>query len=128
MADQVVIRETLSITTQNITEEDKVLGQMYNKVAMKALKQADHYLRKGPDDARLAITKAFMSSIARLSAIDSKTQIDESREALFSTMDKITAIEESRPVVTASSILDSISHDPLPKALDRRSDDQDIDS
>ena len=107
--EQQIVKETLSVTTTAVTEEDKALGHEYNRVLWRALAQADRYLTHGPENARLAITKSFLQAASRLSAIDSNSVVEESRTRLLTTMSKMSEI------VDASST----------PALAGRSDDQD---
>lgn len=107
--DQVVIRETLSITQQNVTDEDKAIGSEVNRLTWKALAIADEMLDFGSDRDRAMVVRLLLNSAAKLSSLDSKTQIDESRMALFNTVDKLAQVNEVRPIVTASEILDAVT-------------------
>jgi hypothetical protein len=82
--DQQFIRETISVTSTNITEEDKLLGAEFNRTMWRALAQANLYLKHGPETARLAITKSFLTAASRLSALDSQSEIEEHRVAFLS--------------------------------------------
>lgn len=79
--DQSYIREVISVTATNITDEDKALGAEFNKTMWRALAQANLYLTHGPETARLTITKAFLTAASRLSALDSQSEIEEHRIA-----------------------------------------------
>ena len=125
MADQVLTREILSITKTNATKADKELASRFNQVAWRALGQAEMYLIEGPEAARLAVTKSFLTSISKLASLDTKTEIEQHRLAFLGTLKSMTEIEESLPVVTADEIYDAISHDPLPSPSPRQSHDQD---
>lgn len=114
MADQVVVRETLSVTSVNVTEEDKAIGSEINRLTWIALKQAELYMRFGPERERSMVVRLLLTSASKLSSLDSKTQIDESRTALFQTVDKLSAVAESRPIVTASEILDAVTTETEP--------------
>jgi hypothetical protein len=122
VADQVVVRETLSVTSVNVTEEDKALGFEYNRLAWMALKRAELYLQFGPERERLAVVKSFLASTAKLSSLESKSQIDESRTALFNVLDQISAVEEVRPVVTALDILNAASTETVAGRPDNQDD------
>jgi hypothetical protein len=82
--DQQVIRETISVTSTNVTDEDKALGAEFNKTMWRALAQANLYLSHGPESARLTITKSFLTAASRLSALDSQSEIEEHRLAFMS--------------------------------------------
>jgi hypothetical protein len=106
--DQTVLRETISITNVNITDEDKALGHEFNRTMWRALARANLYLTHGPESARLAVTKTFIQAAARLSAVDAQSEIEEHRIAFMRTMSKMTE-----------------AIDVEPKALAGRADDQD---
>lgn len=134
MVDQVVTRETISITATNFTEADKALSAEWNQVAFKALRVANRYLDLGPEHARLAVVKSFLSSLSRISALDSKEEIKASRTELLTALQKMKAPEEL-PVITATSNPAApYSHEPPTpaallspsvEALARDADDQD---
>ena len=90
--DQTVIKETISVISQHVSEQDKELGAEFNRVAWLALQQAAVYLRFGPESARLAVTRTMVQSMARLSAVDTKAQIEEHRIALMRTMAKMSDV------------------------------------
>lgn len=99
--DQTVIRETLSITTKNVTEDDKALGAEFNRLAWMAMEQAERYLVCGPEDARIAVTRDFIKAMSRLSAADSSRELEEHRVAFMS---YITGEPSHEPVaITATS-------------------------
>lgn len=81
--DQTVVRETISVITTSATQEDKALGAEYNRTMWRALAQANLYLTHGPESARLAITKSFLTAASRLSALDSQSEIEEHRTAFM---------------------------------------------
>jgi hypothetical protein len=91
--EQQILRETLSITSVQVTDEDKALGHEVNRVMWRALAQADRYLTHGPEPARLAITKAFLTMASRFSAIDSNAVVEQSRVQLLSTLSKMQSID-----------------------------------
>jgi hypothetical protein len=80
--EQQVTREVLTITTLNPSAADKAVGARFNQVAMKALDRADIYLTHGPENYRLAITKAFLGAISRLSAADAEEHISLARQSV----------------------------------------------
>ena len=90
--DQTVIKETISVISQHVSQEDKELGAEFNRVAWMALEQAALYLEFGPEPARLAVTRTMVQSLARLSAIDSKAQIEEHRVAFMRTLAKMSDV------------------------------------
>lgn len=90
--DQTVIRETVSVISQHVSEQDKELGAEFNRVAWMALEQAALYLKHGPEPARLAVTRTMVSTLARLSAIDAKAQIEEHRVAFMRTLSKMSDV------------------------------------
>ena len=90
--DQTVIKETISVVSQHVSEADKELGAEFNRVAWLALQQAAVYLRFGPESARLAVTRTMVQSMARLSAIDAKAQIEEHRLAFMRTLRKMSDV------------------------------------
>lgn len=79
--DQTVIRETISVTAAHVTDEDKALGAEFNKTMWRALAVANRYLSHGPESARLAIVKSFLSAASRLSALDSQSEVETARLA-----------------------------------------------
>lgn len=100
--DQTVVRETISVVSTNISDEDKQLGAEFNRLAWMALNQAERYLRCGPEEARLSVTKDFLKALTRLSAADSSSQIEEHRTAF---MTYITGEDpnDPTPAITATS-------------------------
>jgi len=111
--ESTVYRETLSVTATEISDEDKALGRRYNEVLWRALEQAETYLLFGPETARLQITKSFLQSASRLSAIDSQTEVETHRKSFLAVLSKMTD-------VIPAEIVDAET-----KALAGRSDDQD---
>lgn len=102
MVDQVVTRETISITATNFTEADKALSAEYNALVFKAFRVANRYLSFGPEHARLAVVKTLLTSASRISALDSKEEIKASRTELLTALQKMKAPEEL-PVITATT-------------------------
>jgi hypothetical protein len=81
--DQVVIRESIATISQNVTEQDKALGREFNALQWEALKIAHRYLKYGPEDCRLAVVKSVLSATARLSAVDTQSEIETHRTAFM---------------------------------------------
>lgn len=83
MADQIIARETLSITHTNVTEADKELGAYFNRTVWKSLQWANLWLDFGPDTHRLAAAKELWKAAAKLSALESKDDVALARESLL---------------------------------------------
>lgn len=112
--DQQVIRETLTYTTRNLTEADKALGAEFNKTAFRALAIANRYLTHGPDAARLAVVKSFLSAISKLAAVDAKAEVEASRQIFLRELHQMTEIVAVDPEVTPTGVVDALTHAPLP--------------
>ena len=93
VADQVITRETISITHQNVTEVDRELGAAFNRTAFKALQYAARVIEYGPDAARVPIVRSFLGAIAKLSVLESKDEIAASRETLMNAMTRMAALD-----------------------------------
>jgi hypothetical protein len=117
--EQQIIKETLSVTATRVTDEDKALGHEYNRILWRALARADLYLTHGPEQARLAVVKSFLSSAARLSAIDSTSVVEESRTDLLTTLSKMSEIDPPSPITP------TFSDAPTSTALVRQPNNQD---
>lgn len=116
MADQVLTREVLTVTTTNVSDEDKKLGAEVSRLQWKALAVAERYLDFGPETARRDIVKALLASAARLGAVDANQQLEVSRTALLDAMAGMREIGDKQP------IYDAASH-ALPEALAEPTDD-----
>lgn len=116
--DQVLTREVLTVTTQNVSEEDKALGAEVNRIMWLALAQAERYLLDGPESGRQAVVKAALAAATRLGAVDAKREVEVARSALLEVMSGMQDIGEAQP------IYDAASHAP-PTALAEPADDQD---
>jgi len=103
--ENTVYRETISVTSTQISEEDKALGARYNQVLWRALEQADIYLKHGPESARLQITKSFLSAASRLSAIDSQSEIETHRASFLAVLAKMTDVIPAEVVDAESQAL-----------------------
>lgn len=90
--DQTVIKETISVVSQHVSDADKALGAEFNRVAWLALEQAALYLEFGPEPARQAMTRTFIATLAKLSAIDAKAAIEEHRLAFMRTLAKMSDV------------------------------------
>ena len=91
--EQQITREVLTVTTSRVTQADKVIGARFNQVAMLALNQAERYIAHGPETARLAITKSFLTAISRLSAADAEEALTEHRVAFMRELSHLTQVE-----------------------------------
>ena len=118
MVDQVLTREVLTVTTQNVSKEDKALGAEVNRIMWKALAQADRYLSHGPESGRQAVVKAALAAATRLGAVDAKREVEVARTALLEVMSGMSDIGGKTP------IYDAASHAPS-TALAEPADDQD---
>ena len=109
--DQTVIRETISVTATNVTEVDKALGAEFNRTMWRALAQANLYLTHGPESARLAITRSFLTAASRLSALDSQAEVEVARQSF------------ERILTTMATEVPQ--HDAITETSTERTDDQD---
>jgi hypothetical protein len=91
--EQSVVREVLTVTTSRVTKHDKAIGARFNQVAMMALNQAETYLLHGPEEARLAVTKSFLTAVSRLSMADTEEKLTEHRQAFLSYLATQTEVE-----------------------------------
>lgn len=92
--EQQFIRETISVLSTNVSEADKALSHEFNKVAWKALAQADSYLTFGPETARLSITRTFLQAMAKLSSVDTQSQLEEHRVAFLNTIGRMSNVPQ----------------------------------
>jgi hypothetical protein len=99
MAEE-IIRETISVTRTSLTEEDKAISALYNRVVTEGLNHALYILSWGTPTEKLRISTAAMSSAARLAAVDSKAEIEEHRLELERVLDDITSVGESERIIT----------------------------
>lgn len=95
-----IIRETISVTRTNISEADKEVAALYNRVVTKGLNHALYVLHWGTPGEKLRIATAAMSSAARLAAVDSKAEIEEHRIELERMMDEITSVGDADLVIS----------------------------
>lgn len=103
MADEVITREVLTITHQNVTEQDRALGKEFNRVAAKALFWAEFYLDQGPDKHRVTIIREMLKSTAKLSALESKDEVTHIRAELMS---HLTAMSELDPAIVDAEVVE----------------------
>lgn len=95
-----IIRETISVTRTSISEEDKEVAALYNKVVKRGLNHALWLLRFGTPSDKLRISTAAMSSAARLAAVDQKSELEEHRLELERVMDEITSVGEHETIIS----------------------------
>jgi hypothetical protein len=99
VADE-IIRETISVTRTKISDEDKQVSALYNRVVIAGLNHAMYILDFGSPAERLRVATAAMQSASRLAAIDSKAEIEEHRLELERVLDDITSVGESQTIIT----------------------------
>jgi hypothetical protein len=93
MAEQTVIRETLSVVTKNITPEDRALSAGFSALARQVLARASAVVEFGPPRERDVVMRAVLGNLGKMAAVDSRTEIEVSRAELLETMGRMTAIE-----------------------------------
>lgn len=81
MAEEQVVRETLTITHTNVTDADRNISARYNRLANLALDQAEMMMRHGPLDLRARMVSLFVSTTSRLASLDSRSEIETHRVA-----------------------------------------------
>jgi hypothetical protein len=94
-----IIRETISVTRTNLTDEDKQTSALYSRVVTAGLERALWLLSWGTPAEKLRITTATLVSAARLAAVDSKAEIEEHRLELERVLDDITSVGESERII-----------------------------
>jgi hypothetical protein len=90
--EQQYIRETISVLSTNVSDADKALSHEFNRIAWRALAQAERYLLFGPETARLSVTRTFLQSMAKLSTVDTQSQLEEHRVAFLNTLGRMTNV------------------------------------
>ena len=123
--DQKLIRETLTIEAVNVTDEDRALGAAFNKIAWEALAQARKYLREGPETARLAVVKSFLTTTAKLSAADASAELETHRLTFQHELASMTDIVPAEIEITPTGPVDPHSHAPLSDPVYQRTVDPD---
>lgn len=104
--EEKVVRETISITQHNVTDEDKALAAEFNKTAWQALAQANRYLIHGPESARLNITKSFIGVLSRLSAVDTESALEAHRTTFLRELAEMRSIN-----ATSTETIPELSYD-----------------
>jgi hypothetical protein len=94
-----IIRETISVTRTNLSDEDKQISGLYGRVVTAGLEHALWLLAWGTAGEKLRVATAAMGSAARLAAVDSKAEIEEHRLELERVLDDITAVGESERII-----------------------------
>lgn len=88
--EEQIVRESLVVTTRQVTEADKAIAREYNAVVMRAIAQANRYLTFGPESARQAVTLTLLRSAAKQATVDAKAEIDVSRQAFLEAFSQMT--------------------------------------
>lgn len=102
MAEE-IIRETIAITrtSAHVSDEDKEIAALYNKVVKKGLRYAEQRLRWGTPEEKLRIATAALSSAARLAALDAAAEIEESRLEFERLMAEVTDVGGTSQIVVS---------------------------
>lgn len=88
--EQQIIRESLSVTTRQITDDDRAIAREFNDLAYEVLERSRRVMKHGPTEERNIIMRVVLGSLSKLSQVDAKAEIDVSREALLSVMQQMT--------------------------------------
>lgn len=118
MADQVLTREVLTVTTTNVSEDDKKLGAEISRLQWKALAIAERALDFGPEASRRDYVKTLLASATRLGAINADREIEVARAELLQAFSSMSDVGNKQPVYDAASHA-------LPETTSRPADDQD---
>ena len=91
--EQQVIRETLSVVTSHITDQDKELAAEFNRTAWRALAVANRYLRYGPESARQSVVNNMIRVLSKLSAVSAESELEEHRNIFLREMQEMKALD-----------------------------------
>lgn len=97
MAEE-IIRETISVTRTNISEEDKELASDYNAFIRRALREGHKILRFGTPDQKLRLVTSSINAASRLAAIDSKSEVEEQRREYEHLMSNIRDVPNANEI------------------------------
>jgi hypothetical protein len=95
-----IIRETISITRANLSEEDREVSALYGRVVTAGLNHAMFLLEFGTPVEKLRISAVAMQSAARLAAVDSKAEIEEHRIEFERMLEGITSVPDADIIVS----------------------------
>lgn len=87
------LTETVTVSTRDITEEERYLAARYNKLVDKCITWAAQQMVYGAHATKLSLTKSVLASASRLAALDTKTQVEQHRVAFQSLLSEMTAID-----------------------------------
>lgn len=99
MAEE-IIRETISVTRTQISDEDKAISADYNRIVREALRQADILLRFGTPSQKMRLITAAMSSAGRLASVDSKVEVQVARTQFEQMLDEMRMVPELEQIIT----------------------------
>lgn len=125
-----IIRETISVTrtSAHVSDEEKEVSALYNRVVKKGLKHALFVLQHGTPDAKLRISTAAIASAARLAALDAAAEVEEHRLEFERMMDEVANVGGTSQIVVSGPE----APPPTPRFIDAKatplaigSDDQD---
>lgn len=98
-----IIRETISVTrtSAHVSDEEKEIAGLYNKVVRRGLKHALHVLEWGTPDEKMRVTTASIQSAARLAALDAAAEIEESRAEFERLITEVTDVGGTSQIIVS---------------------------
>ena len=96
-----IVRETISITrsSAHVSDEEKEIAGLYNKVVRRGLNQALHLLQWGTPEQKMRITTTAIQSASRLAALESASEIEEARLEFERLVSQVTDVGGTSPIV-----------------------------
>jgi|SRR5215831_1024584 len=93
----IVLTETVTVSTRDITDEERYLSHRYNLLVDKCLTWAGQQMVYGSHNTKLSLTKSVLASASRLAALDTKTQTEQHRVAFQALLQQMTEVNAEAP-------------------------------
>jgi hypothetical protein len=102
----VTLTETVTVTSREISDEERVLANKYNALVARCLEWADQQMRYGSHSTKLTLTKSVVSAASRLAALDTKIEQEQHRLAFQALLQQVTRLD-ANDAVTVNAISES---------------------
>lgn len=101
----ITLTETVSVTSRDISDEERRLASRYNALVDKCITWAGQQMSYGTHATKLSLTRSVLAAASRLAVLDTKTQTEEHRvafQSLLSDMAKVNAADTPALTVTTT--------------------------
>lgn len=104
---ELTLTETISVSTRDVSDEEKYLAHRYNQLVDMCITWAGQQMKHGTHPTKLSLTKSVLASAARLATLDTKTQTEQHRVAFQALLERMTDVDAaSTPAIAPVDAID----------------------